>query len=121
MPRIRDNRVASERRARELRFWFVALLVCPGCLTHLIVLRFADAFFEKLGTLAPSLGIFIFAEGICCLPSSRARQGIPTLRFGYGFATLFLRIDFRFSCQLTFGLLIVSLGRFGRRMTVNRG
>src|SRR5206468_3723910 len=63
----------------------VALLVCPGCLTHLIVLRFADAFFEHLSTLAPSLGIFIFAEGLCCLPSGRARHGIPTLRFGYGF------------------------------------
>ena len=49
-------------RARELWFWFVALLVCPGCLTHLIVLRFGDAFFEHLRTLAPSLGIFIFSE-----------------------------------------------------------
>src|SRR5436190_19237050 len=120
MPRIRDNRVASERRARELRFWFVALLVCPGCLTHLIVLRFGDAFFEHLRTLAPSLGIFVFSEGVCCLPSSGARHGIPTLRFGYGFTTLFLRIHFRFSCQLTFGLLIIGLGWFGR-MSVNRG
>jgi hypothetical protein len=58
--------VASERRARQLWLWFVALLVCPGCLTHLIVLRFSDAFFEKLGTLAPSLGIFIFSERVCC-------------------------------------------------------
>src|SRR5205814_6882779 len=98
--------VASERRARELWFWFVALLVRPGCLTHLIVLRFADAFFEHLRTFAPSLGIFIFSEGVCCLPSGRARHGIPTARIGYGFTTLFLRIRFRFSCQLTFGLLI---------------
>jgi len=30
--------------SRELWFQFVALLVCPGCLTHLIVLGFADAF-----------------------------------------------------------------------------
>src|SRR5206468_8963052 len=111
------------RRARERELWlgFVALLVRPGCLTHLIVLSFGDAFFEHLGTLAPSLGIFIFSEGVCCLPSGRARHGIPTLRFGYGFTTLFLRIRFRFSRQLTFGLLKVSLGRFGRRTTVNRG
>src|SRR6266404_9303429 len=108
-------------RARELWLWFVALLVRPGCLTHLIVLRFGDAFFEKLRTLAPSLGIFIFSERVCCLPSGRARYGIPTLRFGYGFSALFLRIHFRFSRELTFGLLIVSLGRFGRRTTVNRG
>src|SRR6266487_1709694 len=108
-------------RARELWLWFVAVLVRPGCLAHLIVLRFGDAFFEKLGTLAPTLGIFIFAEGVCCLPSGRARHRIPTLRFGYGFTTLFLRIHFHFSCQLTFGLLIVSLERFGRRTTVNRG
>src|SRR5207247_8876394 len=107
-------------RARELWLWFVALLVCPGCLTHLIVLRFGDAFFEHLRTLAPSLGIFIFSEGVCCLPSRRPRHGIPTVRFGYGFTALFLRIHFRFSCQFTFGLLIVSLGRFGR-MSVNRG
>jgi hypothetical protein len=99
-------------RACELSLWFVALLVRPGCLTHLIVLCFADAFFEKLRTLAPSLGIFIFSEGVCCLPSGRARHGIPTLRFGYGFTTLFLRIHFRFSRQLTFGLLIIGLGRF---------
>src|ERR1700693_1417231 len=114
---------SSESRALSLQlwFWFVALLVCRGCLTHLIVLRFGDAFLEHLRTLAPSLGIFVFSEGVCCLPSRRARQGIPTLRFGYGFTTLFLRIHFRFSCQLTFGLLIVSLGRFGRRTTVNRG
>src|SRR5439155_6728963 len=92
--------VASERRARELWLRFVALLVRPGCLTHLIVLRFGDAFFEHLRTFAPSLGIFIFSEGVCCLPSGRARYGIPTLRFGYGFTPLFLRIHFRFSCQL---------------------
>src|SRR6266566_4635637 len=103
--------------SRELWFQFVALLVRASCLTHLIVLRFADAFFEHLRTLAPSLGIFVFSEGVCCLPSGRARHGVPTLRIGYGFTTLFLRIDFRFSCQLTFGLLIVSFGR----MTVNRG
>src|SRR4029077_17013514 len=107
--------------SRKSWFQLVAVLVCPGCLTHLIVLRFADAFFEHLRTLASSLGIFIFSEGVCCLPSSRARQGIPTLRIGYGFTTLFLRIHFRLSCQLTFGLLIVSLGRFGRRTTVNLG
>src|SRR5437899_12749472 len=107
-------------RARELWFWVVALLACPGCLTHWIMFRFGDAFFEKLGTLAPSLGIFIFSEGVCCLPSGRARHGIPTLRIGYGFTTLFLRIHFGFSCQFTLGLLIVSLGRFGRT-TVNRG
>jgi len=52
-----------------LWLWFVALLVCPGCLTHLIVLRFSDAFLEHLRTLASSLGIFIFSEGVCCLPS----------------------------------------------------
>src|SRR6478752_371665 len=107
--------------SRELWFQFVAFLVCLGCLTHLIVFRFADAFLEHLRTLAPSLGIFIFSKGVCCLPSGRARHGIPTLGFGDGFATLFLRIYFRFSCQLTFGLSIVSLGRFGRRTTVNRG
>ena len=56
-------------RARELWFWFVALLVRPGCLTHLIMLRFVDAFFEHLRTLASSLGILIFSEGICRLPS----------------------------------------------------
>ena len=56
-------------RARESLLWFVVLLVRPRCLTHLIVLRFADAFFEKLRTLAPSLGIFVFSEGVCCLPS----------------------------------------------------
>src|SRR5436189_3923966 len=99
-------------RARELWLPFVALLVRPGCLAHLIVLRFGDAFFEHLRALASSLSIFIFAEGVGCLPSGRARHGIPTLRIGYGFNTLFLRIHFRFSCQLTFGLLIVSLGRF---------
>ena len=44
-------------RARQLWLWFVAFLVGPGYLTHLIVLRFADAFFEKLRTFAPSLGI----------------------------------------------------------------
>src|SRR5258705_1815834 len=93
----------------------------PGMPDDLIVLRFVDAFFEKLRTFAPSLGIFIFSEGVCCLPSGRARHGIPTLRFGYGFTNLFLRIHFRFSGQLTFGLLIVSLGWFGRTMTVNRG
>src|SRR6266404_5660342 len=103
--------------SRELWFQFVALLVRPGCPKHLIVLRFADAFFEHLRTLAPSLGIFIFSEGLCCLPSGRARHGIPTVRFGYGFTTLFLRIHFRFSGQLTFGLLIISLGWFGRIMT----
>src|SRR5438552_15533016 len=108
-------------RGCELSLWFVALLVRPGCLTHLIVLRFGDAFFEHLRTLAPSLGIFVLPERVCCLPSRRARHGIPTVRIGYGFTTLFLRIHFRFSCQLTFGLLIVSLGRFGRRTTVNRG
>ena len=43
--------------ARELWLFFVALLVSPGCLTHLIVLRFADALLEHLCTLAPSLGI----------------------------------------------------------------
>jgi hypothetical protein len=56
-------------RARELWLWFVALLVCLGCLTHLIVLRIGDAFLEHLRTLAPSLGIFIFSQGVCCLPS----------------------------------------------------
>ena len=119
---VGEARVAQiTRRARELSLWSVALLVCPGCLTHLIVLRFADAFLEHLRTFAPSLGIFIFSEGVCCLPSGRTRHGIPTIRIGYGFTTLFLRIHFRFSRQLTFGLLIVSLGRFGRRTTVNRG
>jgi hypothetical protein len=59
---LRSNRSA-------LCLWFVAVLVCPGCLTHLIVFRFGDAFFEKLRTLAPSLGIFIFSQGVCCLPS----------------------------------------------------
>src|ERR1700736_4013373 len=104
---------------RELGFPLVALLVRLGCPTHLIVLRFDDAFFEKLRTLAPSLGIFIFSEGLCCLPSGRAGHGIPAVRFGYGFfAALFLRIRFRVSRQLTFGLLIVSVGRLGR-MTVN--
>jgi hypothetical protein len=44
-------------RASELLLWFVALFVCPGCLTHLIVFRFGDAFFKKLRTFAPSLGI----------------------------------------------------------------
>jgi hypothetical protein len=105
----------------ELWLWFVALLIRPGCLTHLIVLRFADAFLEHLRTLAASLGIFIFSKGVCCLPSRRPRHGIPTLGCGDGFTTLFLRIHFRFPCQLTFGLLIVSLGRLGRRTTVNRG
>src|SRR6266568_3436987 len=69
----------------------------------------------------PFLGIFIFSEGICCLSAGRTRHGIPTLRFGYGFPTFFLRIRFRFSRQLTFCLLIIGLRRFGRRMTVNRG
>ena len=55
--------------SRELWFQFVALLFRLGCPTHLIVLRFADAFFEHLRTLAPSLGIFIFSERVCCLPS----------------------------------------------------
>src|SRR6266705_8629 len=32
--------------ARELWLWFVALFFLPGCLAHLIMLRFADAFFE---------------------------------------------------------------------------
>src|SRR5258708_40252010 len=122
MEGIKENVVViTVARVRELWLWFVALLFRPGCVTHLIVLRFADAFFEHLRTLAPSLGIFIFSEGVCCLPSGRAGHGIPTVRIGYGFTTLFLRIDFRFSRQLTFGLLIVSLGRFGRRTTVNRG
>src|SRR6266487_6881763 len=107
--------------SRELWFPFVAVLVRLGCPTHLIVFRFADAFFEHLRTLAPSLGIFIFSEGICCLSAGRARHGIPTLRFGYGFPTFFLRIRFRFSRQLTFRLLIIGLRRFGRRTTVNRG
>src|SRR6188472_2339539 len=106
---------------RELWLWFLALLLCPGCLTHLIMLRFGNAFFEHLCTLAPSLGIFIFSEGVGCLPSGLARHGIPTVRIGYGFTALFLRIRFSFSCQLTFGVLIVSLERFGRRTTVNRG
>ena len=39
-------------RARQLCLWFVALPVRAGCLTHWIVLRFADAFFKKLRTLA---------------------------------------------------------------------
>jgi hypothetical protein len=69
-------------RALELWLWFVALLFYPGCLTHLIVLRFGDAFFEHLRTLASALGIFVFSEGVCCLPSGRARHGIPTVRFG---------------------------------------
>src|SRR6266568_3880352 len=107
--------------SRELWFPFVAVLFRLGCPTHLIVFRFADAFFEHLRTLAPSLGIFIFSEGICCLSAGRTRHGIPTLRFGYGFPTFFLRIRFRFSRQLTFCLLIIGLRRFGRRMTVNRG
>ena len=63
----------GQRQLRSSRnplwLWFVAVLVCPGCLTHLIVLRFADAFFEHLRTLAPALGIFVFSEGVCCLPS----------------------------------------------------
>jgi len=54
---------------RELFLWFVAVLVRPGCLTHLIVLGFGDAFLEHLRALASSLGIFIFSEGVCCLPS----------------------------------------------------
>src|SRR6266403_6392391 len=107
--------------SRELWFQFVALLFRLGSPAHLVVFRFADAFFEHLRTLAPSLGIFVFSEGICCLPAGRTGQGIPTLRFGYGFPTFFLRIRFRFSRQLTFGLLIIGFGRFGRRMTVNRG
>src|SRR5439155_24435880 len=107
--------------SRELWFEFVDLLVRASCLTHLIVLRFADAFFEHLRTLAPSLGIFVFCEGVCCLSAGRTGQGIPTLRFGYGLPTFFLRIRFRFSRQLTFGLLIIGFGRFGRRTTVNRG
>ena len=49
------------RGTRELRLWFVALLFCPGCLAHLIVLRFGDAFLEHLRTLAPSLVIFVFS------------------------------------------------------------
>ena len=56
-------------RGCELSLWFVALLVCPGCLTHLIVLRFVDAFLEHLRTFASSLGIFVFSEGVCRLPS----------------------------------------------------
>ena len=55
--------------ARELWLCFVALLVRPGCLTHLIVLGFGDAFLEHLRALASSLGIFIFSERVCCLPS----------------------------------------------------
>ena len=71
MAYVGEARVAqlTPPRTRELWLWFVALLFCPGCLTHLIVLCFADAFFEHLRTLAPSLGIFIFSEGVCCLPS----------------------------------------------------
>jgi hypothetical protein len=57
--------VTLERTAAELRrnlwFSFVALLVCPGGLPHLIVLRFVDAFFEHLRTFAPSLVIFVFS------------------------------------------------------------
>jgi hypothetical protein len=43
--------------SRELWFQLVALLVCLSCPTHFIILRFADAFFKKLRTFAPSLGI----------------------------------------------------------------
>ena len=59
MPGIKDKLAAAlpVARARELFLCFVALLVRPGCLTHLIALRFADAFFKKLRTLAPSLGV----------------------------------------------------------------
>ena len=66
----RNNDCAHIRSpSRQLWFQFVATLVRPGCLTHLIVLRFAHAFFEHLRTLAPSLGIFVFSDGVRRLPS----------------------------------------------------
>src|SRR5207237_3619946 len=84
------NHLSFRRGCRSpLWVWFVALFVRPGCLAHLIVLRFADAFFDKLGTLAPSLGIFIFSEGVCCLPPGRSRHGLPTLRFASRFTNIF--------------------------------
>ena len=64
-------------RARKLWLWFVALLIRLGCLTHLIVLRFADAFFEHLGTLAPSFAILVFAKRLRRVASGRAWHWIP--------------------------------------------
>ncbi len=44
-------------------FAFVPFLGCPGCLEHLIVLRFFDSFFDnKLRTLAPPFAILVFAK-----------------------------------------------------------
>ena len=40
----------------------VAFLGRPGCLEHLIVLRFFDSFFDKLRTLAPPFAILVFAK-----------------------------------------------------------
>ena len=69
-------------RACELSLWFVALLVCPECLTHLIVLRFADAFIEKLRTLAPSLVIFVFQ-----CPMLGGMNGLTAIRRAFSYQT----------------------------------
>ena len=51
----------------------------PRCLTHLIVLRFADAFFEKLRTLAPSSASSSSpSESVACRPVDLARDQLPT-------------------------------------------
>ena len=105
-------------RECELWLWFVALLVCPGCLTHLIVLRFADAFLEHLRALAPSFGIFIFTERFRCLASVEPGKGSQASESGND-SILLLWIDVVFSGQLAFGLLIVSFGRFGRITTID--
>ena len=108
-------------RLGESRFLLVAFLLLFGCAKHLIVLRFVDAFLVHLRGLASSFGIFIFTERIRCLVSGRARHGVPTFGLGDGCEVLFLQIDFLFSGQLAFGLLIVRLGRFRRITTVDGG
>ena len=48
--------------SRESCFQFVVLLCGLGRAKHLIVLCFADPFFEKLRTLAPPFAILVFAK-----------------------------------------------------------
>lgn len=43
-------------------FALVPFLGRPGCLEHLIVLRFFDSFFDELRTLAPPFAILVFAK-----------------------------------------------------------
>jgi hypothetical protein len=60
---IRRRRVARTRdRGRNSPFALVSFLGCPGCLEHLIVLRFFDSFFDKLRALAPPFAILVFTK-----------------------------------------------------------